>query len=42
MPEMTESDIRMLQSSLRSPEGRETIAQTMLEPFKLGRDFFKN
>lgn len=36
---LSEGDIRELQSALTTPEGRTTIAQTMLEPFKLGRDY---
>lgn len=36
---LSADDIRRLEASLGTPEGRTTIAQTLLEPFKLGRDY---
>lgn len=36
---LTEADMREIQAAIQTPEGRTTIAQTMLEPFKKGRDY---
>jgi len=36
---VTENEMREISAALATPEGRTTIAQTMLEPFKLGRDY---
>jgi len=36
---LSESDIRSITAALQTPSGRATIAQTMLEPFKKGRDY---
>jgi hypothetical protein len=36
---LSESDIRDITAALQTPQGRSTIAQTMLEPFKKGRDY---
>jgi len=36
---LTDMESREIQAALQTPEGRSTIAQTMLEPFKLGRDY---
>jgi len=36
---LSDSEIRDIQAAMATPQGREVIAQTMLEPFKLGRDY---
>lgn len=36
---LSDSELRHLEAAIKTPEGRERIAQTMLEPFKLGRDY---
>ncbi len=36
---LSDADMRDIQAALSTPEGRTTIAQTMLEPFKKGRDY---
>ena len=33
---LSDSDMRSISAALQTPEGRTTIAQTMLEPFKKG------
>jgi len=37
--QLTESEIREIQSAVSTSEGRSTIAQEMMGPFKLGRDY---
>ncbi len=36
---LTDNEMREIQANLQTSEGRNIIAQTMLEPFKLGRDY---